>query len=69
MIIKIKVHPSSSRQKIKKIDEWSYEVWLKKKPENNSANKELLKFLKNYFKKEVRIKSGFKSKRKIIEID
>lgn len=68
MKIKIKVHPNSSKEEIKKIDEDNYEIWIKEKAEDNKANIALIKVLKKYFKKEVNIKSGFTSKNKIIEI-
>ena len=66
--IKVKVHPNSSRSKIEKIKENEYEMWISEKPINNKANSEVLKMLKKYFKKDVVIKSGFKSKNKIVEI-
>ena len=68
MKIKIKVHPKSSKEEIKKINEENYEVWLKEEAKDNKANIGLLKILKKYFGKEVKIKSGFSSKNKIIEI-
>jgi uncharacterized protein len=69
MKIKIKVHPQSSRNEIKKIEEKSYEIWIQEKSVNNKANLAIIKLLKNYFKKEVRITSGFKSRNKIVEIE
>ena len=67
MKIKIKVKPNSGEQSVqKKGDE--YLVKLKSSPENNKANLELLKVLKKYFGKEVKIKSGFTSRKKIVEI-
>jgi uncharacterized protein (TIGR00251 family) len=68
MKIKIKTHANSSVEKIKRINDFEYEVWLKEKPLNNKANISLIKILKNYFKKEVVLKSGFSSKKKIIEV-
>ena len=69
MKIKIKIHPNSSRMKIKKIEEDDYEVWIKEKSQDNKANFELIKFLEKYFKKPARIKSGFTARRKIIEVE
>ena len=66
-MIKLKVKPNSKEQNIEK-NNGLYHVKLKSSPENNKANLELVKFLKEYFKKEVRIKSGFTSKNKIVEI-
>ena len=69
MIIKIKLHPNSSQEKIEKISDENFEVWLKEKPIDNKANIELIKLLKKYFGKQVKIKSGFTSRNKIIEIE
>jgi len=67
MKIKIKVRPNSGKQEIIKTGE-KYAVSLKEKAEHNKANLELLKLLKRYFKKEVRIISGLKNRNKIVEI-
>ena len=69
MKIKIKVKPNSSQEKIEKISDEEYEVWIKEKPVDGKANIELLKLLKKYFGREVKIKSGFTSRRKIVEIN
>ena len=45
-----------------------YLVHLKSPAENNKANIELLKMLKKYFGKDVKIKSGFASRNKIVEV-
>jgi uncharacterized protein (TIGR00251 family) len=66
--MKIKVHAKSSKEEIKKIGDEVYEVWLKEGAVNNKANSKLIKILKKYFGKEVRIKSGFTSKDKVVEI-
>ncbi|MEA3248302.1 MAG: DUF167 domain-containing protein [Nanoarchaeota archaeon] len=68
MRINIKVQPNSGRQVIQKISEEEYKVFLKKSPEDNKANKELIKLLKKHFKKEIKIIKGFTSKRKTIEV-
>jgi uncharacterized protein (TIGR00251 family) len=68
MKLKIKIHPNSSQNRIEKISDLDYEVWIKEKPVNNKANLELIKILKKYFKKDVEIKSGFSSRNKIIEV-
>jgi len=68
MIIKIKLHPNSSQEKIEKISDENYEVWIKEKPIDGKANFYLEKFLKKYFGKPVKLKSGFTSRNKIIEI-
>lgn len=83
MNIKIKLHPNSSQEKIEKKAEDKYEVWLKEKPINNKANEKLIKVLKKFFgtqrrtprekfslqgAKQVKIKSGFTSRNKVIEV-
>ena len=68
MKLKIKVKPNSKEQGIEKKEDY-YLVKLKSAPENNKANVELLKLLKKYFKSDVKIKSGFSSRNKIIELD
>ncbi|MFA4952852.1 MAG: DUF167 domain-containing protein [Candidatus Pacearchaeota archaeon] len=67
MKIQIRVKANSRKQEIEKKDNF-YLVYLKSPAENNKANIELLKLLKKYFKAEVKIKSGFTSRNKIIEI-
>lgn len=64
----IKIHPNSSQEKIEKTDNCSYNVWLREKPIDNKANISLMKVLNKYFGKRVKIKSGFTSRNKIIEI-
>ncbi|MCK5449462.1 DUF167 domain-containing protein [Candidatus Pacearchaeota archaeon] len=68
MKLNIKVQPNSGRQEIQKISEDEYKVFLKKSPEENKANKELINLLKKHYKKEINIVKGFTSKRKVIEI-
>jgi len=68
MKFSVKLHPNSSQEKIMKISEKEYEIWIKEKPLDNKANIELIKLLKKYFKKDIEIISGFKSKKKIIEL-
>jgi len=66
--ISVKLHPNSSQEKIVKLNEKEYEVWIKEKPIDGKANEKLIKFLKKYFKKDIKIISGFNSRRKIIEV-
>lgn len=69
MRLNIKVQPNSGRQEIQQsIDGSISKVFLKSQPKNNKANEELVKFLKKHFSKEVKIISGFTSKRKLIEV-
>ena len=43
-------------------------VTLKSRPEGGRANQELVKGLSRHFGKEVRIVSGFKSRKKLIQV-
>lgn len=68
MLIHIKVKPNSSEQSVEKTGEL-YVVRLKACAKKGNANLELVKLLKKYFNaSEVKIKSGFNSRHKIIEI-
>ena len=60
MKIKVKIHLSSSKEEIRKLNEGEFEVWVKEKPVDNKVNIKLIKILKEYFNKEVKIVSGFK---------
>ena len=77
MLIKVKVKPHANEQSVEKIPnelfleggyEGLYFVKLKSAPVGGEANIELLKLLRKHFGKEVRIKSGFISKNKIVEV-
>jgi len=68
MIIKIKVKTNSRKQEIIQLKGDEYLISLKESPDNNKANKELLKLLNKKFKKEVKILKGLRSKNKIVEI-
>ena len=69
-IISVAVKPNSSCTEIVSFDEKEklLKINLKAKPQGNKANTELVKFLKKLTKKQVRIKSGLKSRKKIVEI-
>lgn len=69
MKIKIKLHPNSSQEKIVRIAEKEYEVWIKEKPIEGKANSVLERFLKKEWKKDVRIISGFSSRIKFVEVE
>ena len=67
MKIKVKVHANSSKEEVKKVDE-GLEVWLKEKAVDGKANLMLVKILKKYFGCDVKIKSGFTSRIKVVEV-
>ena len=62
-LLKIKVVPNSKRTEFK-----DGKIYLKSPPEKNKANKELIKFFKKHFNLKVEIKSGIKSREKVLKI-
>jgi len=66
--IKVKVTPNSSKTEIKSIENNIVKINVNAPPEKDKANKELIKFFKKQFKLNIRIKSGKKSKEKVLEI-
>ncbi len=71
MKITVHAHPLASEEKIEKITENEYRVYVKKPPVQGRANKAIVKLLAQYFSVElsdVRIVIGYTSRHKIIEI-
>ena len=71
MRIYIKTHPKASRNKIQKISEGEYEVWVTAAPVDNKANEMLLQVLADYFnvsKSSLKILAGKTARTKIIDI-
>ncbi len=68
MKILVSVKTNSASQEIKKISNNKYKIFLKKSPEDNKANIELLKLLNKHFNSEVKIIKGKTSKEKIIKV-
>ena len=66
--VNVKIHLNSSKEQIKKVGEKGLEIWIKEKPIDNRANIKLIKTLKKYFNRDIKIVSGFTSKNKVIEI-
>ena len=69
---KVKVKPNSKQQKIEEQLDGSLTVYLKSPPIDGKANEELIKLLTDKFdvpKSHIRIKSGFSSRQKLIEIN
>lgn len=70
MIIKVKVHPNSPEQRVERVSEFYYNVYLKKKAEDNKANIALIKLLSREFgvlQKKIKIKV-LTSREKVIKI-
>lgn len=71
MKIFIKVKPKAKEEKIIKVDDVNFKVWVKEAPEKGRANLALIKLLAGYFnvnRSDIKILSGSGSKLKIIEI-
>jgi uncharacterized protein (TIGR00251 family) len=68
MMIKIKLHPNSSQEKIVKISKKNYEVWIKEKPIDGKANLALEKFLKKELGFSSKVVKGFSSRIKILDV-
>ncbi len=66
-LMKIKVVPNSSRNELKEVD-GGLKLYLKAVPEKGKANKAVIKFFKKEFNLKVEIKSGEKSREKLLEI-
>ena len=67
---KVLIKPNSKESKIIGFDQArkAYKIAIKAKAQDNKANIELIKFLSKKLRKKVSIKSGLKSREKLIEI-
>ncbi|HKL23992.1 MAG TPA: DUF167 domain-containing protein [Candidatus Nanoarchaeia archaeon] len=77
MLIKVKVKPNAGEQRVERLSddlhsekgiEGFYFVKLKSSPEGNKANIELIKLLSKSFDSEVKIKKGYTSRWKTVEV-
>ncbi len=71
MKVFLKTKPNSKQQKIEKIFENSFQIWVKEPAKQGKANKAVIKVLTDYFnvsKSSIRIISGIKYREKILEI-
>jgi uncharacterized protein (TIGR00251 family) len=67
--LKIKVKPASNKNKIVKMENGTFKIWIKSAPERGKANKDLQKYLKKITGVPVKITSGLTSLNKVIEFD
>lgn len=65
--MEVLVKANSKKESIEKTEKGLL-VSVKERAENNKANLAVVKLLSKYFKKKVSIKSGLKSKKKIISV-
>jgi uncharacterized protein len=71
MKINVKAKPNSREEKVEKIDENNFVVFVKEPPEKGKANMAIRNALAVYFKTasaRVKIVSGYSPRKKIIEI-
>ena len=71
MKITVKAKPLAYEEKVKKVGQNSFEVWVKEPPVKGLANMAIGNALSEYFNvshNKVRLVSGFSSKNKIFEI-
>ncbi|MCM8783700.1 MAG: DUF167 domain-containing protein [Candidatus Omnitrophica bacterium] len=71
MKISVKVKPNAKQEKIEKISENKFQVWVKEPPKDHKANRAVIEVLSNYFsvsKSQIRIIWDFYSKQKYIEV-
>ncbi len=69
--ILVEVHPRSSQNKVEKITDSVFKVWLTAQPIEGRANQALVKILAEYFgvaKSNIEIKTGKTSKNKVVII-
>ena len=72
MVIRIKVQTRASVEKVEQLDLDEYKVWVTAPAYDNQANEAVIDILSDYFDvspSKIRIRSGYKSTHKLIEID
>ncbi len=70
MYLKIKIIPDAKVEKVEKMSEDSWRVWVRAPAENNAANTRLLELVRDAFPlTSVRIVSGHHSPSKIVSIN
>lgn len=70
MYLKIKVVPDSKKEKVEKLKDDEYRMWVKVPAENNLANSRVIELCKEMFPgTSVRIISGHHSPSKILSIN
>jgi len=72
MRVSVKVKPSSSRQKVEKIDDNNYSVWVRAKPAEGKANEAVIEVLAEHFgtsRSKITLLKGRTSRQKVLDID
>jgi uncharacterized protein (TIGR00251 family) len=71
MKISVRVKPNAKQEKIEKVNESHFLLWVKEKPQEGKANKAVIKILSEYFdvpQSAVVLLKGQSSKEKIFEV-
>jgi len=71
MRINIKAKPNSKQEKVEKIDEKNFVVYVKEPPEKGKANEAIRNALAVYFKiasSRIKIVAGYSSRNKLIDV-
>ncbi len=72
MKIKVKVKTKAKQEKVVKIGDNNFEVWVKALPEKGKANEAVIKAIAKYLKipqNSIKILTGKTSSQKILEVD
>jgi uncharacterized protein YggU (UPF0235/DUF167 family) len=72
MRINVKVKPNSKENKIEKVSNNTFNLWVKQAAKEGRANEAAVKLLSDFFdiaKSRIAIISGHKSKNKIVSLD
>lgn len=72
MKINVKVKIQSKKERVEKIDEGNFQVYVNCPPIEGRANERVIELFSDYFnvaKSQISIAQGLKSKNKVLEID
>lgn len=70
MYLKLKVIPDSKMEKVEKLSDDSWRIWVRVPAENNAANSRVLELVRSEFPNtSIRIVSGHHSPSKIVSIN
>ena len=71
MKITVQLKPRAKEEKLEKVDDFNFKVWVKEPPIENRANFALARIMADYFEvplNQIKIIGGVKSKIKILDI-
>lgn len=70
MYLKLKVIPDAKQEKMEKLKDDEYRIWVKAPAENNKANTRVLELMREEFPgTRIRLVSGHTSPSKIVSVD